>query len=1139
MEHLILLLLQFLTVPLEEIFSVTTSGTGAISITSSTFSATNSFTSGGDLTLTNANNFSTVSGSTTFVRNGGANNITWTGGNTFGNVSITNNDDNRIVLANTTGDTFNGTATFSNTNSGGIRISNAGATTFASSLTLNSTGSGGFLIGNGGGTTSLNGALLTSGFTNGALTISNITQNVNVANGSFNPTSFSSTNCNFQGDFSVSITGSGNITITNSTYSSTNTFSGDDFTITNSDFSTTSGSTSFTKVGGGDSDTWSGGNTFGDVIITNNDDNRITLSGGDTFNGTATFICTNAGAIRASYTGTSTFASTITINNSSTGGISFGANGGISNQSSGGMVTTGFTNGALSISNFTQNSTTANGTFNPTSFTVSNSTFGGDFSVTTSSGSISITSSSFTASCTMIAATGLSLTNANNFSTVSGNTILTKNGGAGTNWTGGNTFGNSSGTVTITNNDNDNLNISNSSGDTYNGAVTFNNTGTGGMRISRAGSSTFALGITLNNNNTGGISFGSNGGSSTQTSGGMVTTGFTNGALSISNFTQNNTTANGTFNPTSFTASNSTFGGDFSVTTSSGSISISNCEFTAGNTFESASDIDISNVNSFSTVSGTSTFTKNGGDNDLWDGGNTFGNVVVINNDDSQLRMADNGIGDDFNGSATFIQNSTGLLRVGWDGDNTFSGDISTTGTSSSISFAGGTGTIIIDGNSTQIVSGSTAQPPSIDRLTMLTTGGGNLTLNVPINVNDDLTMTSGIINTDATNILTVGNGASANIGDADSYVNGPFQYILASNSTTRSTLNFPIGKSGDWRPVSLQVAHSQNTSYTYRGEVINSSAHSLGWTLPSSIDTVSHVRYWEVERYLTSSMTSAPSADLRTASGQAPIITLYFDTNDDVRDGANLRIVKNTFASPSEWIDIGGTGAPAYSGGAQLSGSVTSTSSPSSFNSFSTFTLGSGTSGFNPLPVTLVSFSAKIVKDKVQLDWSTSSEYNNDRFEIQFSEDGVVFNNIGQLKGYGTSQVKNDYQFLDSSPIIGLNYYRLKQISTDGSFEYSEVISIYFSEDNLNGVQIITFPNPIVNKEEVNVEIRGMKPEKELQLKWMDMSGKVYLTKTCKTNKSGMLKEKLLFPSQFAKGIYHLVIEDGNKSFTKKILVQ
>ncbi|MEZ4980275.1 MAG: hypothetical protein R2769_01550 [Saprospiraceae bacterium] len=50
-------------------------------------------------------------------------------------------------------------------------------------------------------------------------------------------------------------------------------------------------------------------------------------------------------------------------------------------------------------------------------------------------------------------------------------------------------------------------------------------------------------------------------------------------------------------------------------------------------------------------------------------------------------------------------------------------------------------------------------------------------------------------------------------------------------------------------------------------------------------------------------------------------------------------------------------------------------------------------------------------------------------------------------MAGAGNSQVQKNYQFIDENPEKGLNYYRLKQMDFDGSFEYSDVVSVIYSE--------------------------------------------------------------------------------------------
>ncbi|MBS1658446.1 MAG: hypothetical protein JST18_10180 [Bacteroidetes bacterium] len=94
-------------------------------------------------------------------------------------------------------------------------------------------------------------------------------------------------------------------------------------------------------------------------------------------------------------------------------------------------------------------------------------------------------------------------------------------------------------------------------------------------------------------------------------------------------------------------------------------------------------------------------------------------------------------------------------------------------------------------------------------------------------------------------------------------------------------------------------------------------------------------------------------------------------------------------------------------------------------------------------LPVELTSFNGKQEGSTNVLTWETSSELNNDYFSIERSVDGNTFYEIGRLKGAGNSTSLNEYVFYDEYPGEGTNYYRLKQIDTDGSFEYSNAIAI------------------------------------------------------------------------------------------------
>lgn len=95
-------------------------------------------------------------------------------------------------------------------------------------------------------------------------------------------------------------------------------------------------------------------------------------------------------------------------------------------------------------------------------------------------------------------------------------------------------------------------------------------------------------------------------------------------------------------------------------------------------------------------------------------------------------------------------------------------------------------------------------------------------------------------------------------------------------------------------------------------------------------------------------------------------------------------------------------------------------------------------------LPIELLYFTGeKLSCGSNYIIWETASETNNDRFEIEHSNDAIDFIKIATIKGVGNSTSRIKYNFTDYNPSQEVNYYRLKQIDLDGSFIYSPIISI------------------------------------------------------------------------------------------------
>lgn len=164
-------------------------------------------------------------------------------------------------------------------------------------------------------------------------------------------------------------------------------------------------------------------------------------------------------------------------------------------------------------------------------------------------------------------------------------------------------------------------------------------------------------------------------------------------------------------------------------------------------------------------------------------------------------------------------------------------------------------------------------------------------------------------------------------------------------------------------------------------------------------------------------------------------------------------------------------------------------------------------------LPVELISFDAKAIEKQVDLSWTTATEVNSDYFELQRSDDGQSWTQLGSVYAAGESKHVSSYSFIDFSPRIGLNYYRLKMVDQDKTFAYSSIKSV-----NIGGKATSLFPNPVLNTLNIDSEI----PDSEITI--YDVSGnEVFYQK----NEKGI---KAIDISQLTPGNY--LVKLGNKSF-------
>lgn len=107
-------------------------------------------------------------------------------------------------------------------------------------------------------------------------------------------------------------------------------------------------------------------------------------------------------------------------------------------------------------------------------------------------------------------------------------------------------------------------------------------------------------------------------------------------------------------------------------------------------------------------------------------------------------------------------------------------------------------------------------------------------------------------------------------------------------------------------------------------------------------------------------------------------------------------------------------------------------------------------------LPVSLIAFSGSIAENGNVLIWQTAAEFNNNRFEVERAGDDGEWKHIATIDGNLNSTTLKNYTYTDQAPLMGNNYYRLKQVDVNGAYTSSKAINLLFSK----GQQLSLQPN-------------------------------------------------------------------------------
>lgn len=149
-------------------------------------------------------------------------------------------------------------------------------------------------------------------------------------------------------------------------------------------------------------------------------------------------------------------------------------------------------------------------------------------------------------------------------------------------------------------------------------------------------------------------------------------------------------------------------------------------------------------------------------------------------------------------------------------------------------------------------------------------------------------------------------------------------------------------------------------------------------------------------------------------------------------------------------------------------------------------------------LPLQLINFNVtKTTDNNAQITWVTASEVDVLRYEVETSVNGIDFYKIETISSKSNT-LPNEYSLQDV-PVnkTGVRFYRLKMINKDGSFTYSPVKTLKFSDLKIGLINI--FPNPAANNITVSVNAEA---QEKVSLTIANMHGQKVLQKTYLLNK-------------------------------------
>ena len=184
--------------------------------------------------------------------------------------------------------------------------------------------------------------------------------------------------------------------------------------------------------------------------------------------------------------------------------------------------------------------------------------------------------------------------------------------------------------------------------------------------------------------------------------------------------------------------------------------------------------------------------------------------------------------------------------------------------------------------------------------------------------------------------------------------------------------------------------------------------------------------------------------------------------------------------------------------------------------------------------PVELASFDARVIENRIYLQWTTESESNNLGFEVEMKRgEEQLWQKVAFVKGAGTTNEPRSYSYSEEHDRPGDIEYRLKQIDTNGDFAWSKVIQVTVSAPQ-EFVLEQNYPNPFNPTTTINYNVAR---QSRVKLVVYNMLGREVATLVDGVKSVGNYSVRF-DAANLGTGTYIYRMSVGDKVFTKKMIL-